>query len=290
MPSNTLSAKRDPAWGPPGWAWELELLTLFFVVIALALPLVGTDTAGGPETGLQRPDGVWWVQRTLLWSVLLVALYFGHLVLAASAIEFVSTPFSHLVAPLFFSCLAYARLAFAYRADPAQPSWATGNVLEVGLLLSAVLPLTILLASWRKRRHARRFRRMHWDVSHRPHVDKSYFAEGLLRIRPFFYLPRRYRACPQGLLIEGWIYVMPIPWSDVKSIVSCREGDFTTSGFYATTSKHELIRIQLYETSTPVFISPLNPYTFLQYCELQLYGKARIDPWKEEAEMRVEVS
>lgn len=225
----------------------------------------------------------WSNQNAYLWVFVILALYLSHLITTMLTIDFVSTSFSHMVSPPIFAAIAYGRLVLLHRDVPTATPLVYGNLVEAVVFTAVVLALTALLARLRMKRHMRRFADTVWGMSVRPHVDWSYFAQGLLRIKPFFYTPLRYRACPAGLLIEGWSYVMAIPLHEVKSIVESQEGDFTTSGFYAATSTHELLKIQIYENEVPIFISPRESYRFLQYVEKQRYGKAHVDPWKEQA-------
>jgi hypothetical protein len=68
------------------------------------------------------------------------------------------------------------------------------------------------------------------------------------------------------MLVEGWFYVMAIPFNLVQSIGAVPQAAHSTPGDFFATSTRSLIRIELTESTSPLFISPSNFDEFLKYC------------------------
>ncbi|MBN1269858.1 MAG: hypothetical protein JXB04_09735 [Kiritimatiellae bacterium] len=279
--AETQSAAKSNRWAPPGWPWELELFTLIFVLIALFAPFYVIARSGA----LHAPDDSSAIVQTFtlwdrgygyLWMLLLLGMYFVHIVLAFLTIDFVSTPFTHIAAPSLFAAITYGRLFTFFEGSGFTPRLVHGTGREVAAWIAAVLFITYVLAKIRKRRHLARFKDIVWDISVPAHLDKTFAAELLAKFQPLFYMPRVYRACGEGILIEGWTYVMPIPFYEIVGIAPAEHGDVVGSAFYAATSLRSLLRIQLYGRPEPVFISPQHPNLFFRYCQQLLAGRSPV--------------
>lgn len=71
-------------------------------------------------------------------------------------------------------------------------------------------------------------------------------------------------------MIVGWLYIMPIPFRAIESIVRSTKHHFISSSYSLATSTSNLVKIQLSDTSLPLFISPENPDEFVNYCSTHL--------------------
>lgn len=265
-------------WAPPGWAWELELFTAFFVLLAVVGPLwvIGQTAGLRPEAegaAFLRTFTLWDAGYGYLWTLLLLGLYFMHLVVAFLTLDFVSTPFTHIVAPTLFALATYGRLFSFFEASRLTPRWVYGTPREVATWLACVWVITYALAKLRKARHMARFRDIVWDISVPARYDRTFVAELLFKFQPLFYMPRQYRACGEGILVEGWTYVMPIPFYEIVGIAPAVRGDLVGSAFFAASSLRSLLRVQLYGRPEPVFISPEHPNLFFRYCQQLLVGR-----------------
>jgi len=265
-------------WAPPGWPWELELLALIFVLTAIIIPyyLQYTSTPDYSElslyerTELERKaevGGSWWGEATdFMWAVAIVCLYLAHLVMAGASISFVSTPFTHLVAPLLFSGITYYRLLRTSSRTSMETPLVQGTAFELSIWVLGVVVITFLVARVRMARHLINFRDVQWEISTPTVWDRS-FSQLALRFQPLVYPPRVYRASDEGLIIEGWMYVLPIPFSLMQNIDRVPRAGLLSAGYYLATSTHNLIRIKLTESPEPIFISPQDVRPLLTYCQ-----------------------
>ncbi len=270
---------KQKTWGPAGWPWELELLALVFVLTALVIPfwLNLQHTPDTEELSLvaraqmeRRAEmATFEDQKSFFWAVGILGIYIVHLLMAYSAIDQISTSFSHLFSPLIFSMITYIRLlGLEDRGVSAQI--VSGNPLEIVFWIVGVLVITLLVARIRMARHMLRFKQMEWDVVTPSRFDGSFFSDLILTFRPLVYPPRAFRACSEGLLIEGWLYVLPLSFNSIQSVEGVKRANFTAAAqFYATSSKG-LVRIQPTDTKQPLYISPEDRDQFISYCNRRL--------------------
>ena len=272
-----MSTKKK--WDPPGWPWELELVTFALFVIALAVPyyLVYTAPNVMPEglsameqiarqTNAELPEN--FDQRKLLMlSFVVVGLYIAHLVIAGISISFISTPFTSLISPVIFGGFGYYLVCktagdLEQTFPGCESSGAFWTILMGSLLLTAFILARVSMA-----RHLFKFKDTEWAITSPSKFDSTYFRDLLLTMRPLFYPPRKYRVGKEGILILGWLYVIPISFKVIQSIVKTESPDLASdSQVFATNSRH-MIRIQLLEHKQPFFISPDDTDRFFSYCQ-----------------------
>ncbi len=272
-------SQKKSIWAPPGWAWELELLTLLFFILALAAPFYLHYNAPPKSTEnltlvqmaqLQNKNPVhvsMEEQRGIFWALIVAGIYVAHLVIGHISLQIVSTPAASIFFPALFATIAYLRTS------------TTANYLEMDLPLldgswphalaafGLVLSAGLLIARVRMRRQLLRFRQVQWGITTKNVIDGSMLTEVISAFRPLIYPPQRYQACEDGILVVGYFYIMPIPFKTIHSIVRAKKGNLLTSSYTLATSAHHLARIQLTEQSEPIFISPLNTDEFVRYCE-----------------------
>lgn len=282
MAESAQDKEKELRWRPRSWPWDMEALTVITLLGALLVPpLVAGILWQGSGSLWSRIAAGWIIADSYIWMLCLIGLYFGYVIWANLTLDYVSTPFVHLVAPLLFSTIMSGRIFFTSVIAPL------GGAVPVALYFSLypliVLTITVVLALLRKRRHMALFEGMEWDIAARPRVDVTFANELISKIQPLFYFPRMYRAGAEGILIEGWTYIMPLPYFEMESMNFAERGDLTTSGFYAAGSVKGLLRIKLYDRPDPVFISPDHPNLFLRYCEQLLAG---LSPRLEEERQR----
>ncbi len=268
-----VSAKKK--WGSPGWPWELELLALVFVATSLVIPYYLEYVEGPPEPEelsiMQRAEQArkqevasLQQQQGFFWAVAIVGIYVVHLIIASASIEMISTPFIHLFSPLIFSMITYFRLHSIGGGTSGQI--VSGTPQEAALWALGVLVITFLVARIRMARHMLRFKDVDWDVSTKALMDGTYLKDLIVTVKPLIYPPRMYRACSEGVLIEGWFYVLPIPFAAIQSVEGIKRIGLAASGEYFATSTKSLVRIQLVEQKTPMYISPADREQFMTYC------------------------
>jgi hypothetical protein len=278
--------RRKSVWGETGWPWEMELLALVFVIAAIAIPIYlqgvipevereQEDTAlfARVEEAATANQATSWKDLTpFFWSIGIVGLYIALLIISGTSLDFMSTPFTHLFSPLIFACITYYRLLDL--AKTHQIEVVSGVWWEIVTWFLGALIMTLMLARLRMRRHLRKFAREQWEVVSKTLLDKSFF-QLLVYFRPLVYFPRVYRVCEHGIFIEGWFYIMPIPFEAIKSVDAARRAHLMSSGYYLATSSRVLVRIMIAEYTDPVFISPKDRHDFLEACEKHLAPKRR---------------
>ncbi len=275
--------KQKRRWGPPGWPWELELLALVFVIAAIAVPyylqyMQPHETSEvsllAEAQSIRRQNSATWEDlEGFFWALIIVGLYLAHLAMGGASIDFMSTPFTHLFAPLVFSLITYYRL-LNISGDGFSDRGVVGNApYELFFWVSGVLIITYLVARIRMARLMLSFRDVEWGVSTPSLFDKTY-SEMIVQIRPLIYPPRMLRACEDGILVEGWFYAMPIPFDTLNAIDVVQGAGFASQGYCLATSSRSLVRIQTAERAEPILVSPRDRNTFVRYCQQQLASRA----------------
>lgn len=256
---------KNKTWAPPGWPWELDILALLFVVVAVVLPysiytgnLASAETTANPAV-LKLKE-----QTYILWSIGICLLFVMHLALGGARLEMLSTPFIHLISPMVFAVLAYYRI-YIVSVDMEKITLVTGQPGQIAMLIAGVFLLTFVVARLRMARYLHRFRDTQWDLICPSHYDSSYL-ELIAQFRPLVYPPRRYRACEEGILVEGWFYTIGIPFDMVQTINPIRAMGFAADGNYYASNTNALVRFELLDSGKPIFISPDGRDEFIQYC------------------------
>lgn len=268
-----MSSKKT--WAPPGWPWELELLALVFVILALVLPFYIAYTETPPthelsllaQSEMMRKQDVATMsdQLNFFWAVGILGLYLIFILFAFSSISMLSTPFTHLFSPLVFAMITYYRL-LTFKGVGVRSHIVNGSLTEILFWAFGVFFITVLVARVRMARHMLRFRGIDWVFTTPSLLDSTLLTQLSLTVRPLFYPPHKYLVCDEGILIEGWLYVMPIPFSSIQSIENVRKAGFMTAGNYMATSTRSMVRMQLTDSSTPIFISPADRQGFMSHC------------------------
>ncbi|HDL77720.1 MAG TPA: hypothetical protein ENG36_03020, partial [Lentisphaerae bacterium] len=97
-------------WQPRTWPWELEVLTVISLLGALfAPPLVAGLLWEGTGTLWGRLAAGWVIADSYIWMLCLIGIYFGYVIWASITLDYVSTPFVHLVAPTLFALVMSGR-------------------------------------------------------------------------------------------------------------------------------------------------------------------------------------
>ncbi|MBU0677145.1 MAG: hypothetical protein KJ626_03435 [Verrucomicrobia bacterium] len=270
--------KNDAQWKLPGWPWELELLAVIFVITAIAVPVYIYYTADPAidaselslvqRAALERQQGIdtWHDQQGFIFGIIIVGIYLAHLAIAGMNIDYNSTSFTHLFSPLVFSLITYYRLLTISRDKTVSASIVSGSPQEIAVWILGVVLITALVARVRMARHMLNFKNTKWDIITPTLIDKSYFAAAVLQFRPLLYPPRTFRLSDEGILLEGWLYVMPIPFTHVHSVDAVQNPSFMSSGLSLATSSHSLVRVTLTDSPTPIIISPTDRDEFVRYC------------------------
>jgi hypothetical protein len=263
-------------WMTPGPPWELHLLSLVFILVAIAVPLY-VNYLAVPDPGrtlLQeamhpgRPRLPHFITiDDLAWSGALVLFAALTLLMSRFRADRNSTPIPAFLAPLFFSFIAYYRLySTSLTTAGSSAAIVTASPGQLMAWGAATLAAVFLVARLRLARYALRFRDVKWDLASAARHDKTFFSLAV-RILPLIYEPRTYRVSDQGMLIEGWFYMLVIPFELVQSVSEARRPGSIYAGEYFATNLNDLIRFQIAGQSLPVFISPDQHAEFLAYCQ-----------------------
>lgn len=272
--------KKTRLWESYGWPWGLELLSVLFVAAILIIPVVLSTEPAQDVDALSLAEQfqmerrttptTYEDQRNFFWGLGIVGLYVVHLLMAYSSLTMISTTFMHLFSPLIFSVFAYIRLT-GVTVGPESVPIVTGATLEFIPWGVLVLSCTLLLARWRMLRHLRDYNQLDWQVISPTLRDKTWLSDLAVTMTPIVYPPKEYRACDDGILIVGWLYVYPLSFKTIQSIESVRRPSLTgRSDFFATSSK-SLVRIQRKDSNAPLYISPKDRNAFIAYCNQHLH-------------------
>lgn len=272
-----MSKKNKEKWNPPSWPWEMELITLIFFLIALLIPVYFNAESGSPTAeeirqvadmsalSLSSGHDMLNMQFGFLWAVAIVALYIMHLTFSFLELERVTASPLHLLSPCAFAVLAYNRIDNIPNLQNTALSSVDGSISQILVLVAVVGLLTSILARLRKYRYLLDFDDVQWDVTSRSVYDASYLGLMML-IRPLLYAPRQFRACSEGILIEGWFYAAPIAFNDVRAIATLNSASTNSTGYYYASSAKNLVRMELHDSLKPTFISPKDREDFVRYC------------------------
>lgn len=210
------------------------------------------------------------VRYQFLATAFLGVLYVGHVLWAYSTTEYITLSASHLLAPTLFAGGAFVRMY--------QHSSLIGYVehlfprpaLQATLLLFGVQAITLLIARHRMLRVWRRFRGMDWDLVMKTRRDRSWLTLMLARIQPAFYPPHSFRACPEGIVVEGFTFAMPVAFREIERVYPVGTASLSSPGTYLASSATRLVAVKLYEEDDPFLLSPDNPERFCAYCQDRL--------------------
>ncbi|MGD9873056.1 MAG: hypothetical protein AB7T27_02180 [Kiritimatiellia bacterium] len=253
-------------WAPPARPLLLELLALVFVILAIAIPayLQHVNAASVPSQDVVSAQ-VHNLQtsNSLFWGIGILGLYLVHLYLANESNDRISTSVTHFLAPVAFAMITYYRL---FSLKESTLDVVSGSPFEIAKWAVGVFAITLLLARLRMAGQMRKFADVQWDLDTNAQYDASYF-QIMMFMYPLLYPPRCYHVCPQGLLIEGWFYIMPIPFDVIRSVeVINYSGTGSSGGLFLASSGKKLVRFQTNDDPKPVYISPADRDGFVKYC------------------------
>lgn len=268
---------RHNAWQPPGWPWELEIFALLFVLLSLILPLFPSTPASSQalqsnfifQESIQQIEeqSAWWGDMQMfIWIVVIIGLYMAHIWIARSTFEWMSTPFTNLTMPPVFAAILYVRLLQMGETSPVSYTL-TGSLPEIAALTAIVLFLTAFIGRMRRNRELKKYAHMNWNWQTTADYDKTYI-ELIPFLHPLVYAPRHFYCCRDGLLVVGWLYVMPLPLRDIASAQLRKSLMAYGNSLCLATKNHNIIQINLRDYKTPVYISPKNSTMFMNQCEI----------------------
>jgi hypothetical protein len=256
----------------PGWPWELELLTLLMFVIALMVPMylnelsVSQNAQSGPATTDLK------TQFGFLVSLGIVALYIFHIAFTVMETNRATASPLHLISPCLFALIAHYRIGRAPGIEESALNMVNTSIAQAFLVLVAIALITSVMARLRTYRYLTRVDDIPWAVATPSVYDSSYIAL-LLQLRPLLYAPRRYRACEDGILIEGWFYALPVHFDSIHSISRLAHSGITGAGFYFASSTHSLVRMELHNSIKAMYISPADRDALVRFCAQHLIRK-----------------
>lgn len=262
--------KQTGKWAPPPWPWGVELMTLAFFLFAVGAPGFFDRFFVEEAQLLAQPS---WpnldtlqIRHQFLGGAFVAILYVAHICWAVSTTEHISLSASHLFAPTVFAGGAFLRMMqHSHYIGYADRLFARPG-LQVAILLIGVQAITFLIARRRMLQVWRRFEGQDWDLVVGPHRDGSWLKLMLSRLQPIFYPPHSFRACPEGILIEGYSFAMPISFEEIETVFPVAMAPLSSPGTYLASSANDLVGIKLYEEDAPFYISPQKPDRFFAYC------------------------
>lgn len=266
---------KSSRWTKTSWPWELEIITIFFLLIALLLPLyIEYTTPVVPideltlteQARLEQPytDTVKALgqQKNMVVGLSIAGAYIGYLVLALLSNRMISTSFLHLIAPVVFAVVAYFRLKTYNQGTEANTQMLVGTWWEPIVWFGGTFLLCILIALLRKKRHLGYFQEEEWIETMPNRKGKGSISPGSLFA--WLYPVNSLRISENGILVEGHLYILPLSFRKIKSIVHKRTVSMTSSDYNLATRKRDLVRVQLTSMEIPYILSPQDPDRFIQ--------------------------
>ncbi len=217
------------------------------------------------------------IRHQFLGGAFIAILYVAHICWAMSTTEHISLSASHLFAPTVFAGGAFLRMMQHSHYIGYADRLFVRPGLQAAVLLVGMQTITFLIARRRMLRVYRRFKGQEWDLVMAPRRDRSWLKLMLARIQPIFYPPHTFRACPQGILIEGYSFAMPIAFEEIETVFPVAVAPLSSPGTYLASSANHLVGIKLYEEETPFYLSPKNPDRFFAYCHDRVSIRAYAD-------------
>ena len=261
-------------WNPPGWPWELEILTLLFCGLAVWGPYhvetftpevsmaAETSASGGAAVSTDPIK----TQFRFMIGVGIIALYIIHLIIASSILSHITVSPMHFFSPAAFALIAHFRITHTEGFANAGFDFLSKSNSQAALIFVIVITATAILMWVRRIRYMRIYSGTEWGIASRAVYDRTYL-ELLMQMKPLFYPPRRYLAGPEGIVIEGWHYAMPIGMGDINSMKKMSVSGIMSAGDYFSGAMRNAVRIDLHDSRQGLFISPENPDAFIAYCE-----------------------
>jgi len=275
-------SKPENKWNPPGWPWELELITLAFFLIALLLPFYFHQEGLGQSAeemrqsaannGINVGKNALSTQIGFLLSLGIAGIYIFHLAFASIEVSRITVSPMHLLSPCIFAVVAYYRVDAIPNLQDTALSGIDGSIGQAIFVLISVALVTVVLARFRTYRYLLNFEDTTWDITAKAVYDRTY-VQLLMQLRPLLYAPRRYRACNEGIIIEGWFYAMPIGFNVFQSVSKLSGIGIMNTGNYFAASARELVRIELLDSIRATYISPENRDEFVMYCAQHVVRK-----------------
>lgn len=264
-------------WQTSGRAWELMLLTTLLAAAAIGLPALLPQAVRDPQTLIIKPTDAYFVHEWSMfgpasrpWVIVTSLLYALYLFMPNPFIQRLSLYLFDPLAPLIFTIITYVRVAMEAKARRVALPFIGQHPWDLVFWLVLAALLVALLVVFRAWREHRRWGKLKWDLVS-PSARDGSRRQLAANFYPLVYPPHAYRICPDGLLILGWHYVMPIPLSAIESVRLERRANrhalLTNSAFLATSTKN-ILRLGIKGIRKPVFISPKKSSAFLLYLRL----------------------
>lgn len=247
------------SWGRQARPWSLEVLTLLFTVLGLAEPFVQRMIAGSSApTESETSIGI------MLWPALLMGTYIVHRIFARSAPNCLSTPFSYLIAPPIAATLCYMAYAYKFEESGLHYAWISTSPLAAAFVAFDTLVVTLVLSRLHMLDNWKRIAGSAWEIDQPARRDGTIWSIAA-QFYPLAYRPAQYLACPDGVVVKGWHFLVALPFKDIRSIAELPRGDIAISGYYFVSSDRDLLRIDLSDNTIPFYLSPEEPTAFMEY-------------------------
>ena len=129
-----------------------------------------------------------------------------------------------------------------------------------------LLATAILMSRIRMKRQLRRFGKMEWIYKTKARFDNGLLSEIGSAITAFPYPPKEFWISKEGILIKGPLYLIPISFTHVQSVVHSKRRGSHGGSLNLSTSSQKPIRIQTTESRKSILITPENPDEFAFQC------------------------
>lgn len=269
----------ETRWNKTSWSWELEIVVVFFVFLAMFVPLyieyttpvipveemslIERSQQDSAFNAVSKSQGQ---QQNMVIGLSILGLYVGYLVISLLGNRLISTSFFNIHAPVVFAGVAYYRLLTYTQDGSTDLHLVSGTWWEPIVWILGVYALCLLLSKLRKIRHMKYFNDENWTLTMETAPDPFRINSLKVSVRSFVYPPTRFYVSENGILAEGWFFILPFNFKNIKSIIQKKSVNSMANDYIMATRRRDLLRIQLSNDDTPYIISPVDTDQFLKTC------------------------
>jgi hypothetical protein len=272
---------KNKAWNETGWAWELEILILFFIALGFILPTLFEMQQSSPGIGqlnsteqstpvtqsyAEEMDAIKAQRNALLSGLVIIGLYIMHLILVSNSSSFISTPAVYFFSPLVFGGITFYRMLYHTTLQGKSISLIEDSLFNKVAFPIGIIFITFLFTQLRKSRQLYLYKDVDWIYKTKPYYDEGRWSKIRAEVAAFPYAPRELLISNEGLLVKGALYLLPLSFSHIQSVVQSKQRSSVNNHLDLSTSSHKPVRIQTTESRQPIMITPENPDEFVFQC------------------------
>lgn len=260
----------------------MEAIIFVTYVATLSLPVLFPEMSLPDITGMFPHErhrivqefldkGAWRQQKDFTWFLTITPFYGLHLIIGWRASRYFSTPLVHVLTPTIMGMVMYYRLLTQPILPGAERILISGSPLEAVTLFLIFVALTLVVARLRLARYMLNFRGIDWDLTTPARIDHSFWRL-VPQLTPVIYPPRVYHVFSEGVVVEGWLYALAIPFDTLETVKMRRIHERIASDLVLATSEQHMVEFKLKDSQTHILLSPTDYQEFSRYALQRVVG------------------